>query len=147
MLVKHHINEQSQLIVTTIKGEVTDVDLIDAINSYHREIRNEFHYANFNEIVDFSKVSKLRLSLAGLRTLARIAPSTDSYGQTTKLAVIVNSKSAYLLGKTYQAYRDCHPKANKKIAMFERMHDAAEWILISRESELAEGWKNNGATT
>ena len=136
MVVQHHINEQSQLIVTTIEGDVADVDLIYAIKHYHREIRSEFHYGNFNEIVDFSKVSKLTLSLAGLRELALIAPSTDSYGQKTKLAVIVNSKPAYLLGKTYKAYRDCHPNANKKIGLFERMHDAAEWVLISRESEL-----------
>jgi len=128
MPVKHQIDNDLQLIITTVTGEAVDEELIAAMEKYQRDIRSKSDYNKYNEILDFSKLTSIGLTNGGIKAIAQIASATDQTDVKTKLALIVKSPLAFGLARMYQTYRSLNPRANKESRVFNRSHDAFEWL-------------------
>ena len=128
MPIKHHINHESHLILTSVMGEASDVEFIHAIEKYQKDIKNRPDYLNFNEIVDLSAVTNMQITTRGIMTISSIASEADREGEQTKLALIVNSSLAYGMARMYCMYRSFNPKANKDVRVFKNKSDAYQWI-------------------
>jgi hypothetical protein len=105
MPAKHHIDNINKLIITTWDGEAIDVDLINAIKEYQEHLQCHPDYINYNEVVDFSKSTGIKLTAKGLKNIGKIASKTDKSESKRKLALITPSNKAYFFARMYKAYR------------------------------------------
>jgi len=128
MPAHHYIDEKRQLIITSWEGEAHDIEFIEALKKYQKDIQNHPDYINYNEIVDFSQVTKIHITTEGIKNIGLIAPKTDYDEANRKLAFIVSSNLAYGLVRMYQAYRDFSNRSIKKIRVFKSESDAFEWV-------------------
>jgi len=128
MPAKHHINNASQLLITTWEGEAVDVDFIEAIKKYQKDIQSNSDYHHFNEIVDLTRITGIKLTTNGIKHISSIASSSDQNRANTKLALIVSSNLAFGLARMYEAYRSMSRNINKEIRVFKNEDDAFVWI-------------------
>jgi len=126
MPAEHHVDNNAKLIITSWEGEAVDIDFINAIKKYQEEIQSNPNYIGYNEVVNFSKVTNIKLTPQGLKSIGRIASNTDK--KNTKLALIVNSNLAYSLARMYQGYRYFFKKASKEVRVFKRKNEAFDWV-------------------
>ena len=128
MPAKHHIDNKAKLIITEWEGDVIDIDLIDAIKKYQKDIQSNPDYLYYNEVIDFSNAASIKLSTKGIISIGQIASSTDHREINKKLAIIVNSKLAFGLTRMYLAYRSIEKNANKEARIFKKADEAYEWL-------------------
>ena len=128
MPASHHIDNEARLIITTLEGDAIDNDFIEALIKYQKDVQNKPDRLDYNEIVNLKKVSRIKLSLKGLKNIGKIASSTDKYRTKTKLAIIVSSDLAFNFARLYATYRNFGKSTNKKIAVFKSESDALDWI-------------------
>ena len=128
MPAKHNIDNSSQLLITTWEGEAVDIDFIEAIKKYQQDIQNNSDYHHFNEIVDLTNITGIKLTTNGIKHISSIASNTDINRVSTKLDLIVSSNLAFGLARMYEAYRSLSKDVNKEIRVFKNATDAFEWI-------------------
>jgi hypothetical protein len=128
MPANHNIDNEHQLLITTWEGEAHDIEFIDAIRKYQKELQNDPKYITYNEVVDLRKVTNFKLTTEGIKNIGRIASTTDQNEANRKLALIVTSILAYGLARMYQTYRSFSNNANKEIRVFKTEKDAFEWV-------------------
>ena len=128
MPAKHHIENKAQLIITRWSGEAIDIDFIEAIKKYQRDIQTHPDYINYNEVVDLSKITNIKLTTTGLKNIGRIASRTDQNENKRKLALIVSSNKAFFLARMYTAFRSFFRNSNKDIRIFTNKSEAFEWV-------------------
>ncbi len=128
MPANHHIDSKSRLIITTWEGIAHDIEFIEAIKEYQKDIQTNPDYISYNEIVDLSKVASFNFTTEGIKTIGRIASETDQKDVNKKLAIIVKSTFAYGLVRMYEAYRSFSKKSNKEVRVFKDKKEAFEWI-------------------
>ena len=128
MSASHHIDTEAKLIHTRWEGDAIDSDFIEALKKYQNEIQSKPEYHDYNELVDLTKVSRMRLSAKGLIGISKVASSTDQYRGETKLAILVSSELAYNFAKLYATYRNFVKKRNKQIRAFINKNAALEWL-------------------
>ncbi|MCW8922169.1 MAG: STAS/SEC14 domain-containing protein [Gammaproteobacteria bacterium] len=127
MPAKHHIDNKAKLIVTEWEGEAVGAELIEAIQKYQQEIQCQPDYMFYNEVLDFSNISGIKLSTREIIRIARIASTTDRKNYK-KLALIVSSTLAFGLARMYISYRSFEKNSNKEIRVFRNKNDAFEWV-------------------
>ena len=127
MPAKHHIDNEANLIITTWEGEATNIEFLEALREYQKNIQSNPDYTNYNEIFNMSKASKIRLTIDGLLDIGRTASKTDHLFTHKKLALIVSSNIAYSLAKMYEFYRNMGINSCKKIRIFKNENEAIEW--------------------
>ena len=128
MPANHNIDTKAQLLITTWEGEARDIEFIEAIKKYQKDIQSHPDYINYNEVVDFSNVTGINLTAEGIKNIGTIASTTDQNEVNRKLAFIVSSPLAYGLARMYEAYRSFSKKGQKEINIFKNEKDAFEWI-------------------
>jgi len=128
MPANHYIDNKRKLIITTWEGKAHDIEFIETIKKYQKDIQNHPDYINYNEIVNLSEVTSFKLSTEGIKTIGQIASNTDKSNENRKLAIIVSSNLAYGLARMYEAYRNLSKKSQKEISIFKKEKDAIEWI-------------------
>lgn len=128
MPATHHIDNINHLIVTTWHGEARDTEFIEAIKNYQNNIQNQPNYINYNEVVDFRKMTSVKLTTEGIKVIGAIASTTDTQDINKKLALIVSSNLAFGLARMYEAYRSFSKNANKEIRVFKNETDAFKWV-------------------
>lgn len=128
MPANHYIDNKAELIVTTWEGEANDVDFIEAIKKYQKYIQNQPDYISYNEIVNLSGVTDIKLTTEGIITIGQIASNTDKSEVNRKLAIIVSSSLAYGLARMYVAYRGFIKKSQKEVRIFKNEKDTFDWL-------------------
>lgn len=128
MPANHHIDNNNKLIVTTWEGEACDIEFIAAIKKYQNNIQNRPDFINYNEVVDLRKITSVKLTTKGIKTIGSIASKTDTKEINKKLALIVSSNLAFGLARMYEAYRSFSKNANKEIRVFKSETEAFEWV-------------------
>ena len=128
MTAKHHIDNDNQLIITTWEGDASDIELIEAIRKYQNNIQNSPGCINYNEVVNLKKVTGLKLTTKGIKTIGSIASKTDTKEINKKLALIVSSNLAFGLARMYEAYRSFSKNAHKEIRVFKNETEALKWV-------------------
>ena len=128
MPANHHIDSNNQLIITTWEGIACDIEFIEAIKHYQNNIQNRPDCINYNEVVDLRKVTSLKLTTEGIKTIGSIASNTDSKELNKKIALIVSSNLAFGLARMYEAYRSFSNTSNKQIRVFKNASDAFLWV-------------------
>ena len=128
MPAKHHIDNKAKLIITRWDGEAIDIDFIEAIKRYQRDIQTHSDYINYNEVVDFSRVTIIKLTTTGLKNIGGIASRTDQLENKRKLALIVSSNKAFFFARMYTAFRTFSRNSNKDIRVFTNESEAFEWV-------------------
>ena len=128
MPAEHSIDLQSRLLITTWEGVAIDIDFIEAIKKYQQDIQSQKDCLDFNEVVDLSNVTVMKLTIDGLKKIGSIASITDQDRTSTKLAIIVSSNLVYGIAKIYQAYRSFSNNSKKELRVFKNKNDAFEWV-------------------
>jgi len=128
MPANHYLDDKAQLIITTWEGEAHDIEFIEAIKKYQNEIQNHPDNINYNEVVDLSKVTKMKLTTDGIKNISGIAATSDHMDVNRKLAIVVSSNLAFGLARMYEAYRSFIKNSHKEICVFKNKKDALEWI-------------------
>ena len=106
------------LIVTTRNGEVCDTELIDAIKKYQQDIQYNPDYINYNEVVNLTGITDIKLSIEEIKYIGKTASTTDHNMTNRKLAIIVSSNLAFGLARMYEAYSSFSKTVNKQICVF-----------------------------
>ena len=128
MPANHNIDTKTKLLITKWDGVAGDIEFIDAIKKYQKDIQNHPDYINYNEVVDFSNVTGIKLTTEGIKNIGLIASRTDQNEANRKLALIVSSSLAFGLARMYEIYRGFEKKAHKEIRIFKNEKDAFEWV-------------------
>lgn len=128
MPATHHIDNESQLILTTWEGEATDSEFIEALKKYLDEIQSDPEYIYYNEIVNLTKATPMNLSIRGLLAIGRIAAQAEKRIPSKKMALIIDSDFAIGLANMYIFYRNMGDESRKKIAVFKQEGEAYKWI-------------------
>lgn len=128
MPVNHQIDNNAKIILTTWEGEANDIDFIKAIKTYQEDIQSNPNYFDYNEVVNLSKVSCIKLTTEGIKKIGEIASSTDKGEVNKKLAIVVSSNLTFGLARMYEAYRSFSKHATKKISVFKNENEAFEWL-------------------
>lgn len=128
MPANHHIDRKAQLLITTWEGEACDVEFIKAIKKYQNNIQNHPDNINYNELVDFSNVTSIKLTTEGIKNIGEIASNTDKNEAHRKLAFVVSSQLAFGLARMYEVYRSFSKKAQKELRIFKNVKDALKWL-------------------
>ena len=134
MPATHNIDKEKKIIFTSWYGEPKNSDLSDALNIYIRDIKSSSELDGFNELVDFSEIKGLNISVNALIELGKVASKFDKPGNK-KLAIVVSSSLAYGLARMYGVYRNFNSQSNKKVLVFRSKEGAMEWLELSNESE------------
>ena len=71
MPASHHIDNNNKIIVTVWEGEANDADFIDAMKKYQDEVQCKPEYIHYNEILDFSKVTNVNVTIDGVKRQTR----------------------------------------------------------------------------
>jgi len=127
MPAKHVIDIKARLLITTWEGDATDNDLIEGLEVYQKNIQSKSEYYGFNEILDLTGITDLKITREGLITIGKVASTSDSKEISTKLAVIVSSSLAYGLVRMYEVLRSFSKSSTKSIRVFKKESDAFEW--------------------
>jgi len=128
MPAKHDIDIEAKLLVTSWEGVAVDTEFIEALKNYQKDIQSKSAHLGFNEVVDLTKITNIKITLQGLKNISSIALLTDNNNIRSKLAFIVGSKRAFSLVKLYSAYRSLGKKSSKEINVFTNAKDAFEWV-------------------
>lgn len=128
MPANHKIDTEARLLITTWEGEARDIEVIKALTKYQKDIQNHSNYIDYNEVLDCSNVTNIKLTSEGIQNIARIASDADQSGSGRKLAFIVASNLAFGLARMYEIYRGLGKKSQKKIRIFKNKKDAFEWV-------------------
>jgi len=128
MPAKHVIDIKDKLLITTWEGDATDIDFIEGLKEYQKNIQSKSEYCGFNEVLDLTGITGIKLTIDGLKRIGRVASTTDSKDINTKLAFIVSSKLAYGLVRMYEVLRTFSTKSTKTIRVFKKESDAFEWV-------------------
>ena len=128
MSANHQINTEAGVIVTKWEGDVTDVEIIEALKSYQEDIVCKPEYYNYNEVVNFANVADVKVTAKGLMDLAKQAKKSEQQGIYTKLAIIVNSGLAESFANLYATYRKFIQQSNKEVQVFRKEGDALNWV-------------------
>jgi hypothetical protein len=132
MPANHYIDEENKIIFTEWHGEPSDNDLVGALNIYLSDIKSKPELEGFNELVDFSNIRGLRLSIDVLIELGKIAAKFDKPGDS-KLAIVVSSTLVYGFARMYGIYRNSNPQSTKKVFVFRSKTDAMTWLISKEE--------------
>ena len=133
MTAKHHIDDNARLIITSWKGAVNDINLIDAVREYQNNIQCEPDYIDYNEVVDLSEATDFQLTTKGLINIGNLAAMTDQSNPKRKLALIIHSNKALFLARMYISYRSLLKKSTKEIQAFSKKDKAFEWVQKNSE--------------
>ncbi len=128
MPAKHVVDVKARLIITAWEGDATDIDFIEGLKEYQKNIQSKSEYHGFNEILNFTGIASIRLTANGLKRIGSIASTTDSKNMNTKLAFIVSSNLAFGFVRMYQAYRSFSRNSTKVVRVFKKESDALEWV-------------------
>ncbi len=128
MPAKHDIDTEAKLLITTWEGVAIDAEFIEALKNYQQNIQSNSAHSGFNEIVDLTGMTNIKITLQGLKSISSVALLTDNNNIRSKLAFIVSSKRAFSLVKLYSAYRSLGKKSSKEINVFTNEKDAFEWV-------------------
>ncbi|MDG5466717.1 hypothetical protein P9J64_00110 [Deltaproteobacteria bacterium IMCC39524] len=127
MPAKHFIDKEAKLIVTTWEGDAADIEFIEAITKYQKDIQLNPEYIEYNEVANFCKITSIKLTPKGLKTIGRIASKTDQYKFNSKLALVVSSGAAFNLARIYASFRNIQNGTNKEIRIFKSEVEAMGW--------------------
>ncbi len=130
MPATHTIDHELKLLITHWEGDAVDIEFNDSLQAYQKNYQNHPDYSEFNELVDFSKITSIKLTMEGLKRMGQLAATTDNQNYRRKLAFIVRSTRAYGLLNIYIAFRSRSKHANKDIKAFINEREAYEWVKI-----------------
>lgn len=137
MPAHHHIDNEAKLLITTWEGEAIDIDFINAIKRYHKDFQNQLEYRDYNEVVNLTGITDIKLTTEGLKQIGQIAATTDQKRDQGKLAFIVNTNLAYGLVRVYMTYRNFGHDATKELRVFREESVALDWLKQSSPAILA----------
>lgn len=127
MPAKHYIDKEAKLIVTKWEGDAVDIEFIEAIIKYQKDIQLHPEYIDYNEVANFCKVTSIKLTPEGMKRIVKIASKTDQYKFNSRLALVVCSGTAFNLARIYASFRNIQNGTNKEIRIFKNETEAMNW--------------------
>ena len=132
MLVSHRIDHENKVIITSFAPEEVTLTLfIDTFSSYKEELKYLPDFQKYHELVDFRPITSINISAAELKEFSKLATSTDDKEDITRLALIVDSTSAFTLAKVYETLRNFHPNSKKQVKVFRDIDEAFDWLTAA----------------
>jgi len=132
MLVSHRIDHDNKVIITSFAPEEVTLTLfIDTFSNYKEELKYLPDFQKYHELVDFRPITSFNISASELKEFSKIATSTDDKEDITRLALMVDSTSAFTLAKVYETLRNFHPKSKKQVKVFRDIDEAFAWLTAA----------------
>ena len=129
MLVSHRIDHDNKVIITSFAPEEVTLKLfIDTFSSYKEELKYLPDFQKYHELVDFRPITSINISASELKEFSKLATSTDMKEYITRLALMVDSTSAFTLAKVYESLRNFHPNSKKQVKVFRDIDEAFAWL-------------------
>jgi len=125
MPIEHHIDHGRRIVFAVVHGVMTDQDVFE----YQRGVWSDPAVAGFDEIVDMSDVTEIRMpSSQRVRDLAAVSARMDPPGTSARLAIVAPADFAYGLARMYASYRGLQEQGSKQVAVFRAMAEAMAWL-------------------
>jgi len=135
MLVSHRIDHDNKVIITSFAPEEVTLKLfIDTFSSYKEELKYLPDFQKYHELVDFRPITSFNISASELKEFSKLATSTDEKEDITRLALMVDSTSAFTLAKVYETLRNFHPSSKKQVKVFRDIDEAFAWLTAESEN-------------
>ena len=127
MPTKYFIDKEAKLLITTWEGDAVDIEFIEAITKYQKDVQLNPEYKEYNEVANFCKIASIKLTQNGLKRIGTIASKTDQHKFNSRLALVVSSGTAFNLARIYASFRNIQNGTNKEIRIFKNEIEAIEW--------------------
>ena len=122
MPIAYQIDHDKRRIVGLVTGILDERDLFD----YQKKVSA---FPDYDEIFDGTAAVSLReVNLANLKKLADTAAAADVPDQHAKLAIVAPGDLYYGLGRMYESFRECIPRATKETNVFHAREEAEQWL-------------------
>jgi hypothetical protein len=134
MLVSHRIDHENKVIITSFAPEEVTLKLfIEAYSNYREELKYLPDFQKYHELVDFRPITSINISASELTEFSKLTTTQDERVNITRLALMVDSTSAFTLAKVYETLRNFHPKSKKQVKVFREMDEALTWLNVEEE--------------
>jgi hypothetical protein len=110
------------LVLTWAWGVLTDQELIDHARTLSADPR---FGQDFAQLSDLREVTDLRVTSAGVRTLASINP----FGAGARRALLTSADSAFGMARMYELMRD--NASSDAVHVFRELETALQWLKAS----------------
>ena len=120
MPITSSVDHNRKCVFTTIKGTVTDEDMIESqvkLNA-NPDFNPEYHH-----FIDCTKIQKLKISPKGIQ----IITSGDMFSPGTRRAFVVSSDAVFGFSRMFQMYRE---QGSEKTEVFRDMEEAQHWLCL-----------------
>jgi hypothetical protein len=121
------------VLVVTLRGDVTDQDLLDLARKASRDPEIE---PGQHELVDCREVEAISASTQCLRRVAEIYAESDRADDEVQVAIVAPRDAAYGVARMYQAFRTGSPV---DIQVFREMEQAEAWLGLAPGGEASPG--------
>ena len=134
MLVSHRIDHDIKVIITTFAPEEVTLKLfLDTFSNYQEELKYLPDFQKYHELVDFRPITSINISASELKEFSKFTMSQDEREDITRLALMVDSTSAFTLAKVYETLRNFHPNSKKQVQVFRDIDEAFAWLTAESE--------------
>ena len=118
MPASYRIDAADQIIYSRAWGVLTDDDIA---TNRAALARDPAFVPTSSQLYDFSEVTAVEVTAAGVRALARTSP----FARTARRAIVVSSDVAYGMARMYAIISDHHDDAFR---IFRDQRDAIAWL-------------------
>ena len=112
-------------MISTWTGVLTDRALME----YQQSVWTDRKIAGYDELLDFTALSRIDVTTEGLRDLAQLAREMDEFTGDARVAVVTGSTVAYGMARMYEAFRES-AAGRKHIRIFRDVNAARSWLGI-----------------
>jgi hypothetical protein len=140
MPASYRIDEDLELVIVTLEGELKDDHLLALQKDLAADLCLK---ANFNELIDGSQIGDNQVTPICVRQLAE----ANLFSKQSRCALVANSELSYGLARMYEMLRA--PEGSAEICVYRDLDLACEWLGISPQCRLKRERQreNTGSTT
>lgn len=120
MPATYEIDVARRLVISTVTGVIQGNDVV----RHHKQLRRDPRFdPTFDQLADFTAVTRVDLTNEALRTAAMEAIFSD----TSRRAMVAPNKEIYGMVRMYQTYRQLHG-GRELIEIFATRDEAMRWL-------------------
>lgn len=125
MAFPYVVDIDRSLVLSRGLGILTDADLIAHVRALSTDAAFR---GDMCQLADFSEVTRIAISSAGIRELGRLNP----WRQGARRAAVVASDYAYGMARMYQIIRE---PSQDELEIFRRLDEALDWLRLRDDLE------------
>lgn len=131
MPLSYRIDTERRIVIARGSGIFEDHEVFN----YQREVWSRPEVAGFNELVDMTDVTEIRVpSMDRVRELAELAAEMGFTSPRSKMIIVAPDDLAFGLGRMFGALRESAAPGVKPVSVFRTMTEALDSLGIKDAS-------------